>query len=300
MIKNLRKRFILFSVLVISSILVIISLLVYLGPTSTLSIQKLAATILISIGMVFAGSWLLSKLAIMPVKLAWQKQLDFTADASHELRTPIAVIRTNLELVMDSPKKTVESQMKWLQNIEAENRRMAKLVDDLLTLSRADTNQQVLEMTDFMLDETISKALIPFTPVAKQKNIALEARLNSQTTFYGDRRRMEQLVVILVDNALKYMDGSGKVYISLTQYEKGVKLEVSDTGSGMEPEHLAKIFDRFYRVVNNRKQNQDGSGLGLSIAKWIVQEHRGTIRVESKPGVGTTFAIILPVQIKKV
>jgi len=300
MIKNLRKRFILFSVLVISSILVIISLLVYLGPTSTLSIQKLAATILISIGMVFAGSWLLSKLAIMPVKLAWQKQLDFTADASHELRTPIAVIRTNLELVMDSPKKTVESQMKWLQNIEAENRRMAKLVDDLLTLSRADTNQQVLEMTDFMLDETISKALIPFTPVAKQKNIALEARLNSQTTFYGDRRRMEQLVVILVDNALKYMDGSGKVYISLMQYEKGVKLEVSDTGSGMEPEHLAKIFDRFYRVVNNRKQNQDGSGLGLSIAKWIVQEHRGTIRVESKPGVGTTFAIILPVQIKKV
>jgi len=300
MIKNLRKRFILFSVLVISSILVIISLLVYLGPTSTLSIQKLAATILISIGMVFAGSWLLSKLAIMPVKLAWQKQLDFTADASHELRTPIAVIRTNLELVMDSPKKTVESQMKWLQNIEAENRRMAKLVDDLLTLSRADTNQQVLEMTDFMLDETISKALIPFTPVAKQKNIALEARLDSQTTFYGDRRRMEQLVVILVDNALKYMDGSGKVYISLTQYEKGVKLEVSDTGSGMEPEHLAKIFDRFYRVVNNRKQNQDGSGLGLSIAKWIVQEHRGTIRVESKPGVGTTFAIILPVQIKKV
>ena len=295
MIKNLRKRFILFSVLVISSILVIISLLVYLGPTSTLSIQKLAATILISIGMVFAGSWLLSKLAIMPVKLAWQKQLDFTADASHELRTPIAVIRTNLELVMDSPKKTVESQMKWLQNIEAENRRMAKLVDDLLTLSRADTNQQVLEMTDFMLDETISKALIPFTPVAKQKNIALEARLNSQTTFYGDRRRMEQLVVILVDNALKYMDGSGKVYISLTQYEKGVKLEVSDTGSGMEPEHLAKIFDRFYRVVNNRKQNQDGSGLGLSIAKWIVQEHRGTIRVESKPGVGTTFAIILPI-----
>ena len=295
MIKNLRKRFILFSVLVISSILVIISLLVYLGPTSTLSIQKLAATILISIGMVFAGSWLLSKLAIMPVKLAWQKQLDFTADASHELRTPIAVIRTNLELVMDSPKKTVESQMKWLQNIEAENRRMAKLVDDLLTLSRADTNQQVLEMTDFMLDETISKALIPFTPVAKQKNIALEARLDSQTTFYGDRRRMEQLVVILVDNALKYMDGSGKVYISLTQYEKGVKLEVSDTGSGMEPEHLAKIFDRFYRVVNNRKQNQDGSGLGLSIAKWIVQEHRGTIRVESKPGVGTTFAIILPI-----
>jgi len=300
MIKNLRKRFILFSVLVISSILVIISLLVYLGPTSTLSIQKLAATILISIGMVFAGSWLLSKLAIMPVKLAWQKQLDFTADASHELRTPIAVIRTNLELVMDSPKKTVESQMKWLQNIEAENRRMAKLVDDLLTLSRADTNQQVLEMTDFMLDETISKALIPFTPVAKQKNIALEARLNSQTTFYGDRRRMEQLVVILVDNALKYMDGSGKVYISLMQYEKGVKLEVSDTGSGMEPEHLAKIFDRFYRVVNNRKQNQDGSGLGLSIAKWIVQEHRGTIRVESKPGVGTTFKIILPIQIKKV
>lgn len=294
MIKNLRKRFIIFSVLVISSIIIILALIVYLGPSSDLSAQKMIRTVFLSMGMVLTGSWLISKAAIRPVKQAWQKQLDFTADASHELRTPIAVIQTNLELVMDSRSETVESQMKWLQNIEIENKRMTKLVDDLLTLSRADTNQQNLELSTFMIDEVISEALIPLEPVALQKNIALEACLNSRTVFHGDRQRIRQLVIILMDNALNYTEGPGSIAISLICNEKNVKLTVSDTGNGIAQEHLDKIFDRFYRVAKTR--NQDGSGLGLSIAKWIVQEHRGTIHVESTPGKGTRFSITLPIE----
>jgi len=294
MIKSLRRRFIIFSVLVISGILLILGLLVYLGPTSTLSAQKLFSTILLSTVMVLAGSWLLSKVAVAPVKQAWQKQLDFTADASHELRTPIAVIQTNLELVMDSPDETVGSQMKWLKNIEAENIRMARLVEDLLTLSRADTNQQTLEKETFMLDEAISEALVPFEPIAGRKSIALQARINSKTAFHGDRKRIKQLIVILVDNALNYTDGPGTVTVSLARSEKALELTVSDTGHGMEAEHLDKIFDRFYRVTKTRNLHQDGSGLGLSIAKWIVQEHGGAIQVDSSPGCGTTFTVFLP------
>lgn len=294
MIKSLRKRFIIFSVLVISSILIILGSLVYLGPNSTLSIQKLISTILLGTAMVFAGSWLLSKVAIQPVKQAWQKQLDFTADASHELRTPITVIRTNLELIMDSPEETVGSQMKWLHNIEAENKRMARLVEDLLTLSRADTGQQNLEMTTFMLDELGTEALSPLEPVATSKGITLTFNADENTSFYGDRSRIRQLLVILVDNALKYTSSSGRVDVSLCRDEKSVTLTVSDTGSGIEKEHLEKIFNRFYRIEKTRSQNQDGSGLGLSIAKWIVQEHRGTIQAASGPGKGTTFTVFLP------
>lgn len=293
MLRSLRKRFILFSVLVISSIALIISLLIYFGPTSNLSAQKFIATILFVIGMVILGSWLLSKAAIRPIKEAWQKQLDFTADASHELRTPIAVIQTNLELVMDSPEETIGNQMKWLKNIEVENKRMSKLVDDLLTLSRADTNQQTLELETFMFDEAITEALIPLEPIANQKNITLKTCVN-KAAFHGDRKRIKQLVVILVDNALNYMADFGTITVSFARNEKEAKLIVSDTGYGIDKEHLDKIFDRFYRVGKTRKLNQEGSGLGLSIAKWIAQEHKGTIQVVSTPGKGTDFTVFLP------
>lgn len=295
MLRSLRKRFIIFSVLVISGIVGILELFVYLGPTSNLTVQKLIETLLVAVVMVLAGSWLLSKAAIRPIKEAWQKQLDFTADASHELRTPIAVVRTNLELVMDSPEETIESQMKWLKNIEAENNRMSKLVDDLLTLSRADTNQQTLEFGTFIFEEAITEALVPIEPIANQKNIAIKTDVDSKTTFHGDRKRIKQLIVILVDNALKYTDATGTITISFTQSEKDVQLTVCDTGCGIEREDLNKIFNRFFRVNKTRTLNQDGSGLGLSIAKWIVNEHRGTIQVESTPGIGTSFTVHFPI-----
>lgn len=294
MIKSLRKRFILFSVLIISIILMVLWLLVFLGPRSGLSAQKMAVTVFLSIGMVFAGSWLLSNMAVKPIRAAWQKQLDFTADASHELRTPITVIQTNLELVMDSPEETVKSQMKWLRNIEAENKRMTKLVEDLLTLSRSDTGQQNLELSTFMLDELAMEALAPLKPVAAEKGIVLSFDIARETAFHGDRSRIKQLLIILADNALKYTDAAGRVDIALRGDEKNITLTVSDTGSGIAGEHLDKIFDRFYRVEKTRNQNEGGTGLGLSIAKWIAQEHHGAIRVASTPGEGTAFTVTLP------
>jgi signal transduction histidine kinase len=294
MLNTLRKRFVLFSVMVISSILILLGLLTYMGPTSHVSSSRYIWTILLAIGMVFAGSWLLSKAAIRPIKAAWQKQLDFTADASHELRTPIAVIRTTLELLLDSPEETIGSQMKWLKNMEVENLRLAKLVDDLLTLSKADTNQQTIECKTFLLHDVIMDALLPFESIAARKNIVLETSIDDEMLIYGDRKRMEQLLVILLDNAINYSDCPGTIKVSIAQSKSKYKLLVSDTGVGIEEEHLDKIFDRFYRINQTRNKNPDGSGLGLSIAKWIVQEHGGTIEVASSPGNGTTFTIVLP------
>jgi len=294
MIKSLRKRFIFFNILVISSIAVIIGLSMFLGsPNNEIAVYRHVATIVLVVTMVYIGSLILSKIAIRPIQAAWQKQLDFTADASHELRTPITVIQTNLDLVMDSPDETVESQMKWLKNIEAENMRMAKLVEDLLTLSRADTDQPMLEKEIFMLDEAVSETILPFEPIASEKNIELNVVVNNQVAYHGDRKRIKQLLVILLDNALHYTD-SGTVTVDLARDEKEIIITVSDTGHGIEAEHLNKIFDRFYRVSKTKTLNQDGAGLGLSIAKWIAKEHGGQIQATSIIGVGTSFVIHLP------
>ena len=296
MINSLKKRFILFNILVIGSIIIIIALYVFAGSQSNLPVYRYITTLSLVIIMAFIGSWLLSNMAIRPIKAAWQKQLDFTADASHELRTPISVIQTNLELVMDNPDETVGSQMKWLKNIEAENKRMTKLVEDLLTLSRAGTDQQFLEVETFMLDKAVLETLTPFEPIASLKNIELIVQVSDKFSFYGDRKRIKQLCVILVDNALNYTGDSGTVTISLEHNGREAILTVSDTGCGIEPEHINKIFDRFYRVTKTKKLHQDGSGLGLAIAKWIVQEHGGTIEVISSPDIGTTFTVHLPLQ----
>ncbi len=250
--------------------------------------------ILTSLILIFLGGWFISGKALVPIKKAWQKQMDFTADASHELRTPLAVIQTNLELIMGNPEETVESQTKWLENILIENKRMTKLVEDLLTLSRADANQQTLDVSSFRIDKVLDQAAESFKPLAKNKFITLNIDTNKKISFIGDQSRMYQLIVILLDNAIKYTDAGGKVTLALKQKEKSVVILISDTGEGIESEHLTKIFDRFYRVDKARARNIGGSGLGLSIAKWIVEAHHGSIDVRSYPDQGTHFTITLP------
>ncbi len=194
---------------------------------------------------------------------------------------------------MDSPEETVRSQMKWLKNMEAEIHRMTRLLEDLLTLSRADTGRQGIEKETFLLNEAILEALAPFVPVAQAKGIKLAIQGNEKIAFHGDRKRLTQLAVILLDNALRYTE-RGEVTVSLGGSEKELTLTVADTGCGIAAEHFGNIFDRFYRVTNTRGMHPDGSGLGLPIAKWIAAEHGGTIRVCSTPGSGSVFTVCLP------
>lgn len=247
--------------------------------------------------LIFLGSFYISNRALIPIKNTFQKLVDFTADASHELRTPLAAIRTNLEVIVGNQNEAVSSQKKWLNNIIGQEKRMEKLVDDLLLLSRADADQKAPDIQCFPIDKALEEAILPYEPVAQKHNIALSISLEPQVEFLGDQTLLKQLIVILTDNAIKYTNDGGKVDIQLRKKRNSVEITVSDNGVGIDKEHLNNIFDRFYRVDKARSRNKGGSGLGLAIAKWIVTEHHGEIKAESTPGKGTKFVVELPIRI---
>jgi two-component system, OmpR family, sensor histidine kinase CiaH len=249
---------------------------------------------LVCLGLAYYGSRFMADRAMAPIKNSWQRQQDFVADASHELRTPLTVVQVNLDIVKGNPEETVASQTKWIDNSLLEMRRMSKLVDDLLFLARADSQQQTLNLQSFSLKTALSEVLESFTPLAQTKGIILESSLNSEGMYYGDENRIKQLMVILLDNAIKYTCSGGQVVLGLQEWGTLTEITVSDTGEGIEKEHLVRIFERFYRIDQARSQQKEGTGLGLAIADWIIKSHHGRIRVTSSPGKGTTFVISLP------
>lgn len=249
---------------------------------------------LIYLALAFYGSLFLADRALIPIKRSWQRQQDFVADASHELRTPLTVIQTSLELVRGNPQETVEDQSKWLENIQIETKRMSKLVDDLLFLARADSNQQPLDMKNFNLSAMLQSTLESLEAIASHQDINLEASIEEIPIFYGDESRIRQLIVILLDNALKHTPTGGIVRLNAVNLGTLVEIAVTDTGEGIEPEHLKRIFERFYRVDQARTKRTGGTGLGLSIADWIVNSHHGSINVSSRIGEETKFVVNLP------
>ena len=254
----------------------------------TLSIGGLVCLVL-----TYYGSRFMADRAMTPIRTSWQRQQDFVADASHELRTPLTVLQVNLELVQGNPEETVASQAKWLDYSLLEMKRMSKLVDDLLFLARADSQQQTLELKPFPLQTALREVIESFKPLANTTGILLEASLDSEISYLGDELRIKQLVVILLDNALKYTPSGGQITLGLQDWGSTLEITVSDNGEGIEPEHLTKIFERFYRVDKARSQQKEGTGLGLAIADWIIKSHHGCVRVSSSPGEGTTFVVSL-------
>lgn len=235
----------------------------------------------------------LANKALIPIQNSWESQKNFVADASHELRTPLTVIQTNLDIVIDNPEETVESQMLWLESIQAETKLMAKLIDDLLFLARTNSPQALLSMETFSLDELITESLKPLALVASSKNITFTSSIEPGVMVVADPTRIKQLFTILIDNSIKYTPFEGEVRISLTSTSTRAQLTISDNGEGIEKEHLDKIFDRFYRVDKARSRESGGTGLGLAIGDWIVKAHKGTIRIDSIPGKGTTVIVEL-------
>lgn len=251
---------------------------------------------LVCLVLAYYASRFMADRAMAPIKKSWQRQQDFVADASHELRTPLTVVQVNLELVKGNPDETVASQSKWLEYSLFETERMSKLVGDLLFLARADSQQQTLEIKQFSLDTAMSGVIDSFRTLAETSGILLEASLDSEVTYWGDEFRIKQLLVILLDNALKYTPSGGQVTIGLENSDSSAEITVSDNGEGIESEHLSKIFERFYRVDKARSHQKEGTGLGLAIADWIIKSHQGQVEVSSSPGKGTSFVIRLPHQ----
>ncbi|WP_243454668.1 sensor histidine kinase [Desulfosporosinus fructosivorans] len=257
-------------------------------------LAALFMTGIICLGLAFYSSLYLAEKALIPIRKSWQRQKDFVADASHELRTPLAVIQTNLELVMGNPRETVEEQEEWLNNIQIEASHMTRLVEDLLFLARVDSAQQILEKITFSLDRAIHQVVKPLIPMANNKGIELKIEVEPGVDFYGDEKRIGQLILILVDNAIKHTPIKGEVRLVGRVIGNAVEISVSDTGEGIEQQHSDKIFERFYRIDKARAKSIEGTGLGLSIANWIVKSHKGTIKVSSIPGKETSFVVRLP------
>lgn len=264
---------------------------------------NLLKTMLILIGIGCAAGLILSCLvglflankALVPIQRSWEKQSRFVADASHELRTPLAVIQTHLELLFRHPSKTVEEESETIFKSLSEVKRINKLVEELLTLARSDSNEQQINPNYFMMDELLQLIVEQFKPIASMKEIHLIETTEKSLNYYGDKERIHQLFVILLDNALKFTAPEGVVSISCKKEGNLLKIIMKDTGVGIPTKDLPYIFDRFYRGDKSRTRSEGGTGLGLSIAKWIVEAHHGQITVESKHGEGTAFIIKLPI-----
>lgn len=240
-----------------------------------------------------AASFYLANRAMRPVKAAWEQQKAFLANASHELRTPLAIIRTNISVLREELPAMADMEQEWLGNIEEMAERMTRLVDSLLFIARADAGQEGIKSTYFPLGEAVLAAAEPMKSVAAVKGVALEIGTLKAVPFRGDCGQIEQLITILLDNAIRHTSNGGSVRIGMTKSVKNAVVTVQDTGEGIAAEHLPKLFDRFYQADPAR--SAAGSGLGLAIARVIVENHGGTIEVISAVGSGTTFTVQLPV-----
>jgi signal transduction histidine kinase len=236
----------------------------------------------------------MAKKSLEPVRRAYERQKEFIADASHELRTPLTIIKTTTELLGIKEQETIKENAKWLENISSETENMSKLIQNLLTLAQADNNQIPVTMDKVDLSKLVRVTSDKFQLIAKEKDIEFESIISENVHLIGDKDKLNQLLVILLDNGIKYTPERGKITISLMHTTDKAIITVKDTGMGISQEDINKIFERFYRVDKARSREQGGAGLGLSIANWIVREHKGKISVESEPDKGSSFIVELP------
>ena len=234
--------------------------------------------LLISLLLLLGVSVLLSRWAIRPVEKAWKQQRQFLSDASHELKTPLTVILSNAELLEAAPLE--DRPARWANNIHTEARRMWSLVEEMLTLARADNMVRNPVLTEVSLSDIAADAVLAFEPVAFEAGKPLAYDIDRDATVLGDGDKLRQLAGILLDNAIKYGAQGGTIYLRLQKTDRQVILTVSNPGEPIPPEKLGRLFERFYRADDSRGE-QSGFGLGLSIAQTIAQEHKGTLKAES-------------------
>ncbi|MDA8216447.1 MAG: heavy metal sensor histidine kinase [Dehalococcoidales bacterium] len=224
---------------------------------------------------------------------AFRRERRFTADASHELRTPMAVIASQVDVTLERSRSAKEYQ-EALRVVGREAERVGRLVSDLLTLARADSGEMELEREALALDELADAVVAQLRPLADARGVHLGVGRAEPTVVVGDETRLMQLLFNLVDNAIKYTPPGGEVTVSVERRDGGAALMVTDTGIGIPPEHLPHLFERFYRVDKARSRSEGGAGLGLAICDWIARAHDGRIEIVSNPGRGSTFTVYLP------
>jgi signal transduction histidine kinase len=269
-------------------------------PTETLARREVLKNIFLVWALLFillgtpSGGWYLARKALAPARLAFQRQRDFIANVSHELGTPLALLRANADVLLLSRSRMAREDVELVEDIVAETTYMDKMIDNMLLLARMDAGQLQLERKDFNLAQMAEEVVKRAQALAERAKITLAFQQEETARVRGDRVLLEQVMLILLDNALKYTQPGGKVSVySFTKNERAC-LRVSDTGIGIAPVDLARLGERFYRVDKARSRETGGNGLGLSIAYGILAEHGGELTLTSESGKGTTATILLP------
>jgi two-component system OmpR family sensor kinase len=246
--------------------------------------------------LVSISSWCLAGLAMQPIYQSYRQIQQFTADAAHELRTPLAATQATVESARSVPHLDEKEVQDILDTIGRQNRRLIQLVADLLLLARLEQQSVQQRRQLCCLNDIVSDLEEEFAALAISKSVTLTSsvRVHNPLNVIGDEEQLYRLVSNLIINAIQYTPAGGQVTVALERNDDRALIHIQDTGIGIAPSEQTQIFDRFYRVNSDRSRHTGGSGLGLAIALAIVQAHQGSIQVQSELGKGSTFIIRLP------
>ncbi|HYL64946.1 MAG TPA: heavy metal sensor histidine kinase [Candidatus Methylomirabilis sp.] len=227
---------------------------------------------------------------------SFERQRRFIADASHELRTPLAILRGEAEVAMSQPGRKAEDYRESLRILQEETSRLIKIVEDLFTLSRADSGQYALTPQDVYLEEVVADCAHSARTLAREKNIELSVDASAECLVRGDQTLLRRMILNLLDNAIKYTSDGGRVEIACRAADTEFEVHVTDSGPGIPSELQSRIFERFFRAdpARSRSGREGGAGLGLSIALWIAQAHAGRLELLRSDASGSHFAVYLP------
>lgn len=248
---------------------------------------------IIMVVAIFFISKMFANRAIKPISDNWDRQKQFVADASHELKTPLAIINANYDALMANEDETIKSQERWLNHIKVGSDRMAHLVNDMLLLTKMEEGAISVNKSEFVASNSVYQVAASMEVIAREKNVAIRINIEPNVLLNTDEEKYSQLVTILLDNAVKYAEVGGWVDVIFTKDKKGTILSVSNSGPGIPAVDLPNVFNRFYRADKSRGHKTRGHGLGLAIAKSITEALGGNIEVNSVENQNTTFTLTL-------
>lgn len=264
-------------------------------PRHRLIVASIVTYLLSLVAMIPAG-YFMAKRAVAPIRDAWEHQRQFSADASHKLKTPLAVMLANIEMVLRHPEHRVADETLALQTSLDHAYKMRNTLSDLLTLTQVE--ESVVDHMYSVVDmgDVVEQMHEGFEQLAIQQKVELKVSTEKGALVLGDRDRLEELATVFVENAIHYTQPGGTISIECAPEGKYAVLVIADTGIGMDSETIAHAFDRFYRSERAQQVNPQGTGLGLPIAQWIAGRHGGRIDIESRKDEGTTVRVWLPLK----
>ncbi len=258
-----------------------------------LKLTLITADVGIFIVVIIAGYFLSTK-TLQPVKNSLEEQKRFVSDSAHELRTPLSIMKTGIETVSAEKRQSLKEYQNLSKDLLEEINKLITISNDLLFLSKKDSAAFLKEHVKLNISLICKKQINLFKPYADKKSVFLESDIKGQYYFKGNYEQINQLVTNLLKNAIDYNRQEGKVLLSLQKEKNNIILKVTDTGIGISEEDLKYIYKRFYKADKSRSISDSGAGLGLSIAKEIVELHNGTIKINSVLNKGTEVAVMLP------